>query len=35
MLLNYFIGVVLHELGRKEDTIKDFTRAIEINPQYD
>ena len=29
----YFLGISLDDLGRKEDAINDFTKAIEINPQ--
>ena len=35
MFENYFIGNVLHDLGRNEEAIKDYTSAIEINPQKD
>ena len=28
------LGKSLSDLGRKEDAIKDYTKAIEINPQY-
>ena len=28
----YFLGVSFSDLGRKEDAIKEFTKAIEINP---
>ena len=30
----FFKGVVLSKLGRKEESIKDLTKAIDINPQY-
>ena len=33
--MNSFIGVVLGELGRKEEAILNYTSAIEINPQKD
>ena len=26
-------GVVLYELGRREEAIKDYTKAIDIDPQ--
>ena len=35
IILNYFIGNVLKKLGRNEEAIKDYSRAIEINPQKD
>ena len=28
------LGKSLSDLGRKDDAIKDYTKAIEINPQY-
>ena len=32
---NYLLGNVLNELGRKEEAIKDYTKAIDINPHND
>ena len=28
------LGNSLNDSGRKDDAIKDYTKAIEINPQY-
>ena len=28
------LGFAFSDLGSKEDAIKDFTKTIEINPQY-
>ena len=28
------LGVSLNDLGRKEDALNDYTKAIKINPQY-
>ena len=28
------LGIALDDLGRKEEAIKDYTKAIDINPQY-
>ena len=33
ILFNYLLGALLVDLGRKEEAIKDFTKAIDINPQ--
>ena len=27
------LGILLDDLGRKKDAIKDYTKAIEINPE--
>ena len=32
-MLKLFLGIVLDDLGRKEEAIKDFTKAIEIDPK--
>ena len=29
-----FLGNILSDLGRTEEAIKDYSTAIEINPQY-
>ena len=34
VLINYLIGIALHNLGKNEDPIIDYSKAIEINPQY-
>ena len=33
IILN-FIGISIYELGRKEDAIIDFTKALNINPLF-
>ena len=33
-LLNYLIGIALDDLGRKKEAVEDYTKAIEIDPQY-
>ena len=30
----FILGNALHDLGKKEDAINDYSKAIEINPQY-
>ena len=32
MLLNYFIGIALDYLVKKQESIKDYTKDIEIHP---
>ena len=33
-ILKSYLGNVLFELGRKPEAINDFTKAIELNPNY-
>ena len=35
IIIKLFIGNLLYSLGRKEEAIKDYTIAIDINPQKD
>ena len=32
--INFLLGFALSDLGSKEEAIKDFTKALEMNPQY-
>ena len=34
MLLNHFLGIALKALERIEEAIENYSKAIEINPQY-
>ena len=34
MICKNYLGNVLDDLGRKEEAIKDYTKAIEIDPKY-
>ena len=32
---NYLLGVALNGLGRKQDAIKDYTKAIDVDQKLD